>query len=275
MSLESDVICESQTFHIRRRHLVSTCLLFERNPALLLDPYRVRSQVNIVNFREFVRAIEGQKIDINPRNREDINKLIKEFEFEPPGSAPAPPKPAGPPAVPLRERKFPAIVSPIQGIIDHLTKRYGANVVIAGRVLVTASSVYTDAAFSTPKNVADINFDSAFSTNDEPDSWICWDFKEKRVLPTDYSIGSAAKGMVQHFNLRRWVIEGSVTGADWIVLDKQDENNELTAKPVTRTYPLKCTQQLQFVRLRQTGKNHNGGDNLAISFFEIFGSLFE
>jgi hypothetical protein len=165
--------------------------------------------------------------------------------------------------------------SPNQGIIDHLTKRYGANVAIAGRVLITASSTYSDAAFSAPKNVADLNFDSAFATSDAPDSWICWDFKEKRVVLTDYSIASASKGMVQHFNLRRWVVEGSVDKARWILLDKQDENNELTAKPVTRTYPIKSTEQLQFVRLRQTGKNHNGADNLAISFFEIFGSLLE
>jgi hypothetical protein len=274
MSLESDVICESQTFHIRRRYLVSTCLLFERNPALLLDPYRVRSQVNIVNFRLFVKAIEGQKLDITPQNRADIDKLVAEFEFQPSG-APAQPKPGGTSAVPLRERKFTPIASPIQGIIDHLTKRYGANVATAGRVLITASSAYYEPAFSTPKSVADINFDSAFATGDEPDSWIRFDFKEKKVVPTHYSIGSAAKGMVQHFNLRRWVIEGSVNGAEWIILDKQDENNELTAKPVTRTYPLTGNRQLQFIRLRQTGKNHNGSDNLAISFFEVFGSLFE
>jgi E3 ubiquitin-protein ligase HECTD1 len=142
-------------------------------------------------------------------------------------------------------------------------------------VLITASSPYYEPAFSVPKTVADLNFDSAFATGDEPGSWICWDFKEKRVVPTDYSIGSASKGMVQHFNLRRWVVEGSVNGSTWTVLDKQDENNELTAKPVTRTYPARGRDELQFIRLRQTGKNNNGSDNLAISFFEVFGSLLE
>jgi ElaB/YqjD/DUF883 family membrane-anchored ribosome-binding protein len=174
-----------------------------------------------------------------------------------------------------RETKFLATVPGNVGIIHHLTKRYGNNVHVANRVLVTASSCLDELKYP-PKNVADRN-EAAFCSNSEPDQWISYDFGTKRIQPTDYCIvsTSAANGMAQNFNLVSWVVEGSSDGVNWLELDAKEGNNDLNVGRATRTWSCVCPDQIRMIRLRQTGKNQTGSDNLTLSLFELFGSLFE
>jgi hypothetical protein len=175
----------------------------------------------------------------------------------------------------VKETTFLATVPGNVGIIDHLTKRYGNNVHVADRVTVAASSCM-DVWRYPPKNIADRN-DVAFCSNDDPDQWISYDFRLKRIRPTHYCIASTTNinGIAQHFNLVSWVIEGSSDGTNWVQLDVREGNNDLHVGKATRVWPCVCPEQIQMIRLRQTGKNQNGTDHLTISFFEIFGSLFE
>ena len=73
------------------------------------------------------------------------------------------------------------------GIIHHLTETCGGNVHDKGIVEVTASSA------SELDNLE----------NYQQNSWLKYDFKEKKIHPTKYSIRS-----------RHWAIEGSNSGGD-------------------------------------------------------------
>ena len=65
------------------------------------------------------------------------------------------------------------------------------NVHDEGIVYVTASSVYKKNDSSNhPKNAVDLGTESKYYSNDEKDTWICYDFKERRVIPTSYSVMS-------------------------------------------------------------------------------------
>ena len=157
---------------------------------------------------------------------------------------------------------------PLGGIIAHLSDQYRNNVHAKGVVEVTASSE----AYTKPAIVADGGpNNSEFKTSDKRNSWICYDFKEKRVTPTSYSIGVGEDYQNQ---LKSWVFEVSNNGKKWQVIDRQ-ESNELIVPLAIRNFPItsEVRESFRFVRIRQTGKNHSGHYKLAIRALEIFGKL--
>ena len=170
---------------------------------------------------------------------------------------------------------------PLDGIIAHLTRECGGNVHKEGVVNVTGSSCLGG---DEAENAVDLGSDSFFISNNSRNSWICYDFKGRRVTPTSYSIRSMCWA-AGSFHPKSWVLEVSNDGSElsWNVVDSRQNNNDLNDKNVTRNFSLGTPQSgaFRFVRLRLTGKNHGGSDNLdicgsdilAISALELFGTL--
>ena len=162
---------------------------------------------------------------------------------------------------------------PLDGIIAHLTRECGGNVHKEGVVNVTASSCYGDS--HKPENAVDLKSDSEFLSNNSPNSWICYDFKGRRVTPTSYSIRSYGGPGLNH--PKSWVLEVSNDGSEgsWKAVDSRKDNNDLNGDRVTRNFSLGTPQSgaFRFVRLRQTGKDHRGCDYLVICALELFGTL--
>lgn len=163
----------------------------------------------------------------------------------------------------------------LDGIISYLTRVSGGNVHDKGVVSVTASSVE---GTRVPKNVADLLADTHFNSRDQPNGWICYEFKERHVTPTSYSIRSYWNSNGPGgCHLKSWVLEGSKDGESWTVLDQRENNSELNDKNVTRNFTISSNlgECFRFIRLRQTGKSHEGKNYIMISSFELFGSLFK
>ena len=159
----------------------------------------------------------------------------------------------------------------LDGIIAHLTRECGGNVHDLGIVNVTASSFQSGYH---PKNAVDLRKHAAFDSQDEPNSWICYEFKARSVIPTSYSVRSWGYGPGS-CHLKSWVIEVSNDKVSWTEIDRQDNNNNLNDKYVTRNFTISQvpSESFRFVRLRQTGKSHSGYDFLTLSALEIFGTL--
>ena len=159
---------------------------------------------------------------------------------------------------------------PLNGIITHLTRECGGNVHMKGVMEVTASSFISGYE---PQNIANIGSDSCFASNDKDASWICYDFKEKRVLPTSYSIRSSYEGR-GGTNPKSWCVEVSNDGEMWETLDTRVDNNDLNGAFVTHNFPVGQTpcKASRFIRLRQTGRNHVGSNHLCMSSFETLAS---
>jgi hypothetical protein len=156
----------------------------------------------------------------------------------------------------------------LDGIISYLTDKYGGNVHEKGIVTITSKSLISDHRFAL-KNVADMKCDSRFFSENEPHQWICWDFREMRVRPTNYT--------VQSFWLKSWVVEGSLDGESWVEIDRQVNNQDFrTCKGGTASFALAGGVDCRFVRLAQVGKasNHFDRDFLELVAFELFGTLF-
>jgi hypothetical protein len=66
-------------------------------------------------------------------------------------------------------------------------------------------------------------------------------------------------------------------GRDWKTVDERSNNADLNARNVSRFFeiPAELHQDCCFVRLRQTGKNHNELDVLYFAAFEVFGDFAE
>ena len=114
-----------------------------------------------------------------------------------------------------------------------------------------------------------------FASNNSPTlSWICYDFGERRVTPTSYSIRSYGNGPGNH-HPKSWVLEVSNDGSEgsWAVVDSRENNSDLNDKSVTRNFALSAprSRAFRFVRLRLTGKNHRGFDYLWIC--SLFGAV--
>ena len=107
-----------------------------------------------------------------------------------------------------REEQVPPPLFPpkLDGIIAHLTLDFGGNVHDKGIVNVTASGVadnpYTIGYDYHPRNAVDFVTDAYYFSEDKRNGWICYDFKERRVIPTSYSVKSDEAGGPGWYHIR-------------------------------------------------------------------------
>ena len=90
------------------------------------------------------------------------------------------------------------------GVIRHSTRRYGGNFHDKEIVNVTASNAY--GIHRHQKNAVDLGSDSFYESKEEPNSWICYDFKEMRVIPTSYLVRSHVS-RPGGYHRKSWVIK--------------------------------------------------------------------
>eukprot|EP01006_Ploeotia_vitrea_P049935 TRINITY_DN67395_c8_g1_i1.p1 TRINITY_DN67395_c8_g1~~TRINITY_DN67395_c8_g1_i1.p1 ORF type:complete len:1605 (+),score=973.64 TRINITY_DN67395_c8_g1_i1:233-5047(+) len=107
-----------------------------------------------------------------------------------------------------------------------------------------------------------------------PDMWFKVDLKDKRILPTHYTL--------RHYNswdteaLRNWRLEGSNDDASWTILREHKDDKALDRKGATYTWQLPPINRVfRYLRLYQTGLNSNNHHYLACSGFEVYGTLFD
>jgi hypothetical protein len=173
-------------------------------------------------------------------------------------------------------RGFPLIRdSPLTGMIHHLTIECGGNVADRGVVGITANRPWTDSTGYAAKNIADLEANSFFHSDNAEGMWICYDFKDMKVLLTDYSIRS--RHDYNGHQLKSWVIEvsntGTASGGDWTEADRRENCDDLCSLNVVRSFAVSKPSTGRYVRLRQTGRDSSGDFYLIISGFELFGAL--
>lgn len=156
-----------------------------------------------------------------------------------------------------------------QGVINHLQKV--SNGKIDNLMNFTSSSVEND--YYCPKNVSLFGSKyNYFHSKDLENSWICLDFKDHKVCPTDYEIRSYSyNANDQH--PKSWVIEVSNDLETWIKIDEENDCSYLNGRSVSHTFKMKIETLFAFryLRMRLTGPNWLGKNSLAIDSFEVYG----
>lgn len=113
-----------------------------------------------------------------------------------------------------------------------------------------------------------------FVTKNIKGSWICFDFKDHRVIPTDYTLRSAST-YPNWYHPKSWVIEGSTDNLSWQILDDQKNCSYLNGKNLSHTFKIKNEEsnEFRFIRMKSTGNDWGNANYLAIESFEIYGTL--
>lgn len=165
-----------------------------------------------------------------------------------------------------------------EGIIFHLTKKFGENIHDKNIVCATASSL----SYGTPKNLLILNDSTSyFYTQDQPNSWVQYDFVDSKVRPTHYSIMSTSQYGKIEDNPQTWVILGSDTGNDddWTELDSRENISCLDDINQSHTFsiqnPSKKDEHFRYLRLKQTGDSSGPSNKnlLQLSALEFYGSI--
>lgn len=138
---------------------------------------------------------------------------------------------------------------------------------------ITASSVYDSTSY--PQNLISSNGKLFFSSKDKPNSWVKFDFKNKKVQLRSYSItsGPFSNGF---YHPKSWVIEGSNGGDDeWVILDVQKNYTEIDGVNITKSFEIKKSDGIyyKFIRLRQIGKTSSNDNYLVLSHIEFYGLI--
>jgi hypothetical protein len=144
------------------------------------------------------------------------------------------------------------------GVIGHLTMECGGNVHSCGVVDVTCGSfekathgtnphlgAYHNRDDCAAKKAVDWEtvsyFYSAYRMKEKDiphmrNNWICYDFKERRFLPTHYALRSDDGD--SGWYLKSWIIKTSVDGENWQEVAREEDNRELAGCLLTTTFPV-------------------------------------
>lgn len=161
---------------------------------------------------------------------------------------------------------------PFNGIIRQLTKECNGNVHQNGIVNVTSSSC---SASRYPHYA--IDFDDNlhyFCSDDAPNQWLQYDFKNRKVRPTHYSIKTCHEYGKGQYGMMNWIVQGSNDGVKWIELDYRKGVTDLDNFYAFHTFEIqKTTDFYRYLRITQNGPNSGGSHYLIFSALEYFGSI--
>jgi hypothetical protein len=167
---------------------------------------------------------------------------------------------------------------PLDGIIAHLTRESRGNVHTQGIVKVTGHHCYGEGPAYAALNAADLTANSYFLSKHEPNQSLVYDFLDRRIRLSHYSIRSRHDGGSNDYYLRSWVIEISDGGETWAEVDRHEDDSRLKGEGLIHCFGINHeTPECRLVRLRQIGQNHYSSPShcLVMSGFELFGSLIQ
>jgi hypothetical protein len=160
----------------------------------------------------------------------------------------------------------------MDGIISYLTRKRGGHVLDTGTVSITTSDPGVHGGHSL-RNIVKAGNRAPFCTTDRRNSWICFDFKDLRVIVTQYSIRTGCDWNYAH--LRSWRLEGSLDGVQWVELDHQENDRRLCIDGDVAATSIRGQNRAAYrmIRLQQTGQNSGRSDHLSLAGIEFFGAV--
>jgi hypothetical protein len=130
----------------------------------------------------------------------------------------------------LLGQRFSPCGTSLGGMISYLTRRFGGNVHDKGLIAVTGSG-----ATGSPENTVDLQGRSShFQSRDEPNSWICYDFKGMEITPMHYSILSFPSG--RELSSEVLVLRSIGDGQSWGEVHRCENNSDVNGSSRVGTH---------------------------------------
>jgi len=163
--------------------------------------------------------------------------------------------------------EFPFKSDLFSGIFDGLSKKLGRNLADSSDVDVTASSIYSSYV---PKNVLK-NDSSRWDSQNLPNSWIQFDFKQRKVSITSYS-------MNDYNRIKSWKVEGSTDGSTFEIIDNKVDTTDFQDScgfnhpSAQKNFPVQPNNKYyRYIRITSTSRNWGNNDYFALYRVEFFG----
>ena len=256
---------------------------FLERASQLVTGYHVKCTDDVDVVRNVVRALKGETVVTNGERSDVLRVLCRELGFRTLKHAIDRGAQAESMYTVIFERCFARQLShvqdeyvadveeygldinkPLNGIIARMSRLHGGNVCEKGIVDVIADSTTGNDTYEP----ASLWSWGKFQSICEPNQSFCYDFKDRRVAPSAYTIRSGSF-------LWSWVIEVSNVGSQWLEIDRRGDNHELDEIRVA-SFPVRFYREsYRMIRIRQTLQK--GPDEpeyligLELSAFEIFG----
>lgn len=160
---------------------------------------------------------------------------------------------------------------PFSGIFNYLRSQGDIDDLIE----VTASSILNSGINYQPITVClKENSNAYFITYNSQGSWIEIDFKNHKVIPSDYTLRSS-DSRANWNHPKSWVFEVSNDENDWSIIDEVNDCPYLNGFRQVHTFKIKNEQieAFRYVRIRLTAENWHNCDYLSFETIELFGTL--
>jgi len=163
-----------------------------------------------------------------------------------------------------------------EGIMRHLTRETGGNIHDNGTIEIKSNSIVNDDNNYHPKNLVDYDKTNIIHSKDESGVFIVFDFKDREIQLTNYSIQSASNGP-NCGNLRNWKLEVSQDGKTWTPVDEHQDDGTLNGSNIIFTFNTKPTESFyRFVKLTSTGQSWRQYGNhyeFYFPYLEFYGKM--
>lgn len=153
---------------------------------------------------------------------------------------------------------------PDDGVFKMMYDRCSGNPVDFNMVKITSNS--------TLHNIIENDWTQWWSTPSEQGSWIEFDFKTFKLLPTRYTLKTIVADVKLPY-MKSWRIDGSDDEIHWDVLDEQRNSNTGNESKAFHTWEIVSSRSYRYIRLTQTDKNGSDNHCLFIHGIEFFGTL--
>lgn len=120
------------------------------------------------------------------------------------------------------------------------------------------------------KCVTQYNANDYYSSNNSENSWICFDFKDKRIIPSNYQIKSYDDGTPSDYP-KSWIIEGLNENGEWENLSTVNDCSYLNGRCLSHIFAVTNPNQ---IRMTHKGKNWWSNKILQINCFELYGKFY-
>ena len=161
------------------------------------------------------------------------------------------------------------------GIMKFLADETSGNIHDNGTINITSNSINSD---HHPKNLVDYQNNNFYHSKDDGNAIICFDFKDKSVQLSAYTIQSYDIN-ANWGHLKNWVIEESNDAKNWIEIDCHCDDSTLNGPNIVASFKIPDNENLQFcrfIRMRQTGNSwfYTGNHNYVyFPYIEFYGKL--
>lgn len=164
-----------------------------------------------------------------------------------------------------------------EGIMHHLSEETQNNIHDDGIIEITSNSILSNIYH--PKNLVDFHEKNYYHSKDDGGAYVCFDFKDKLVQLSSYSIKSMNNN-VHYSHLKNWVMEVSNDEKTWRIVDSHINDPILDEPGVVVNFAIrkKNIDFHRFIRIRQNGNSWDPRTNhnfIGFYFIEFFGKLIE